>query len=140
MFEKILNDANLKWDKLTSPENIWIRVSYGASGQAAGADYVYDKLNKLSKNNNNVFVDYVGSMGLSYAEPLVDFTFGNGIRIFYNNVDSKNAEIIYNSLIKSLDLLGITDTSQPYSLLCSEHPISVNLSTISISDKFLFSN
>ena len=99
MFEKILNDANLKWDKLTSPENIWIRVSYGASGQAAGADYVYDKLNKLSKNNNNVFVDYVGSMGLSYAEPLVDFTFGNGIRIFYNNVDSKNAEIIYNSHI-----------------------------------------
>ena len=69
MFEKILNDANLKWDKLTSPENIWIRVSYGASGQAAGADYVYDKLNKLSKNNNNVFVDSVGSMGLSYADP-----------------------------------------------------------------------
>ena len=30
MFEKILNDANLNWDKLTSPENIWIRVSYGA--------------------------------------------------------------------------------------------------------------
>ena len=44
MFEKILNDANLKWGELTSPENIWIRVSYGASGQAAGADYVYDKL------------------------------------------------------------------------------------------------
>ena len=38
-------------------------------------------------------------MGLSYAEPLVDFTFGNGIRIFYNNVDSNSAEIIYNSHI-----------------------------------------
>ena len=24
MFEKILNDANLKWGELTSPENIWI--------------------------------------------------------------------------------------------------------------------
>ena len=99
MFEKILNDANLKWGELTSPENIWIRVSYGASGQAAGADYVYDKLSELSKDNNHVFVDYVGSMGLSYAEPLVDFTFGNGIRIFYNNVDSHSAEIIYNSHI-----------------------------------------
>ena len=97
MFEKILSDANLKWGELTSPENIWIRVSYGASGQAAGADNVYEKLNNLSKSNKNIFVDFVGSMGLSYAEPLVDFTYENGVRIFYNNIDSKKAELIYNS-------------------------------------------
>ena len=47
MFEKILNDANIKWGELTSPNNIWIRVSYGASGQAAGASYVYDKLSEF---------------------------------------------------------------------------------------------
>ena len=44
------------------------------------------------------------------------------------------------SLIKSCDLLGITATSQPYSLFFKVQPMSFNLSTISLSDKFLFSN
>ena len=30
-------------------------------------------------------------MGLSYAEPLVDFTYADGLRIFYNNVDKEKA-------------------------------------------------
>ena len=44
------------------------------------------------------------------------------------------------SLSKSCDLLGITATSQPYSLLFKVQPMSFNLSTISVSDIFLFSN
>ena len=104
MFEKILKDASSKWDILNSPNNIWIRVSYGASGQAAGADKVFEKLKSLANGKNNVFVSLVGSMGLSYAEPLVDITFNNRIRIFYNNVDVNTAEYIFNSHVIDNDI------------------------------------
>ena len=104
MFEKILKDAKAKWDNLNSSNNIWIRISYGASGQAAGADKVFEKLNDLASSKKNVFVSLVGSMGLSYAEPLVDITFKNGIRIFYNNVDVNSAEYIFNSHVKDNEI------------------------------------
>ena len=104
MFEKILKDASNKWDILNSPNNIWIRVSYGASGQAAGADKVFEKLKSLANGKNNVFVSLVGSMGLSYAETLVDITFNNGIRVFYNNVDVNTAEYIFNSHVIDNDI------------------------------------
>ena len=104
MFEKILNEANSKWENLTLSQNVWIRISYGASGQAAGAEEVFNKFKALSLQNKNVFVSLVGSMGLSYAEPLVDFTFKSGIRVFYNNVDTEIAEIIYNSHVKNNEI------------------------------------
>jgi len=46
MFEQILNNANQKWNELNSSSNIWIRIGYGASGQAAGADDVFNEFNK----------------------------------------------------------------------------------------------
>ena len=104
MFEKILKDAKAKWDNLNSSNNIWIRISYGASGQAAGADKVFEKLSSLAHSKDNVFVSLVGSMGLSYAEPLIDITFKNGIRIFYNNVDEDTAESIFNSHVNNNEI------------------------------------
>ena len=101
MFEQILNTAIQKWDELNSSNNIWIRIGYGASGQAAGADDVFNEFNKLASKNRNVNVSFVGSMGLSYAEPLVDFTYADGLRIFYNNVDKEKAKLIYNSHVNN---------------------------------------
>ena len=100
MFEQILNNANQKWNELNSSSNIWIRIGYGASGQAAGADDVFNEFNKLANNKKNVSVSFVGSMGLSYAEPLVDFTYADGLRIFYNNVDLSNK--IFFLMLKTL--------------------------------------
>ena len=44
------------------------------------------------------------------------------------------------SLVKSCDLLGITATSQPYSLFFKVQPMSVNLSTISFYGEIESSN
>ena len=59
MFEQILNTAIQEWDELNSSNNIWIRIGYGASGQAAGADDVFNEFNKLASKNRNVNVSFV---------------------------------------------------------------------------------
>ena len=135
MFEQILNNANQKWNELNSSSNIWIRIGYGASGQAAGADDVFNEFNKLANNKKNVSVSFVGSMGLSYAEPLVDFTYADGLRIFYNNVDKEKAKLIYDSHVNNNQINNdlvfgqiATNNSQPISgvpQIDKEKPLSL---------------
>ena len=100
-FSEIKNRAINEWGHLNSDHNIWIRVGYGASGQASGAQEIFDILSRLSQSMENVTTTLVGSMGLSYAEPLVDIKDNSGIRIFYNNVTPDTAEEIFNSHIKN---------------------------------------
>tara|TARA_B100001996_G_C18661765_1_gene593344 strand:- start:624 stop:2333 length:1710 start_codon:yes stop_codon:yes gene_type:complete len=99
-FNQIKNTALKEWDNLNSEDNIWIRVGYGASGQAAGAQEIYNLLKNLSVDMDNITITLVGSMGLSYAEPLIDIKGHNGIRIFYNNVTTKITTEIFNCMVE----------------------------------------
>ena len=64
MFEQILNNANQKWDELNSSSNIWIRIGYGASGQAAGADDVFNEFNKLANKRKTFLLVLLGQWAL----------------------------------------------------------------------------
>ena len=99
-FNAIKNIALQEWGNLNSENNIWIRVGYGASGQAAGAQEIFDLLKELASDMDNVTITLVGSMGLSYAEPLMDIKSNNGPRIFYNNVTPEIAKEIFNYSIE----------------------------------------
>ena len=63
--EKLANEyiTNIYSDKTV------IKVQTGTSGQAVGSDEIFSRLS--SKNNENINVIKVGSMGFMYLEPII---------------------------------------------------------------------
>ena len=104
-FDDLKNKSEKNWNDLNYSKNIWVRIGYGASGEAAGAKKIYDFFVAKTTNLKNVTVDLVGALGISYAEPLVDITSNDGIRIFYNNVNLEIATKILEEHIKKNKIL-----------------------------------
>ena len=97
-FAELRQKGDARWRDLVDGSRPWIRVGYGTSGQAAGADAVWDAVRAaVEKHGVDAAVSKVGSMGLNYAEPIVDVTFSGGTRIFYANVTPEQAEEIVSS-------------------------------------------
>ncbi len=87
-FEQIAEQAKARWQALTAGKRPWIRVGYAISGQAAGADGVFDAAIAACKQQGiEAEVTKVGSLGLNYLEPILDVTLPNGPRVFYANVN-----------------------------------------------------
>ena len=65
--------ARQRWHRLAEGDKLWVRVGYGASGQAAGADAVYDAFKSYGPDGTDeVNLSMVGAHGLMYLEPVVD--------------------------------------------------------------------
>ena len=79
--------ARQSWDRLVEGDKPWVRVGYGASGQAAGADAVYDALKPYGPDGTDqVNLSMVGAHGLMYLEPVVDVVVPGANRLFHANV------------------------------------------------------
>ncbi len=86
-FEQISQQAGARWQALTAGARPWIRVGYAISGQAAGADAVFDAAVAASREQRvDAEVTRVGSLGLMYLEPVLDVTLPGGPRVLYANV------------------------------------------------------
>ncbi len=86
-FEQIAEQAKARWQALIAGKRPWIRVGYAISGQAAGADAVFDAAVAACKHQTvDAEVTKVGSLGLNYLEPILDITLPNGPRVFNANV------------------------------------------------------
>lgn len=74
----------------------WIRVGYSTCGIAAGADEVFEVMQReLEKRGLDVELKKVGCAGMCYAEPLVEINVEGVPRVFYGKVDgAKAAKII----------------------------------------------
>ena len=87
-FEELQARANKRWAELTEGDSAWIRVGGGTSGQAAGADAVFDAARSAVESTGvNANVSMVSAMGLMYLEPQLDILMPNGSRVFYGNVE-----------------------------------------------------
>ena len=94
-FEELRTQALARWAGLVNGNGPWVRVGYGTSGQAAGADAVYDAvLEAVEKSGVDATASKVGSLGLCYAEPIMDVTLPGGPRVFYANVTPERAREI----------------------------------------------
>ena len=79
--------ARQHWESLVNGDKPWVRVGYGASGQAAGADGVYDSLKPYGpEGTNQINLSMVGAHGLMYLEPIVDVVTSDRTRVFHTNV------------------------------------------------------
>ena len=94
-FAAILAEAQRRWTSLTAGDRPWIRVGTGLAGEAAGGFEVVSAVNAaLAEQQVAANVSEVGTLGLCFAEPLLDVQAPNGPRIFYQCVTTDTARRI----------------------------------------------
>ena len=72
-YDELKGTADQRWKDLTQGDMPWIRVGTEMNGHAAGGFQVIDAIrSELGARNIAAYVDEVGTLGLSYAEPIVD--------------------------------------------------------------------
>ena len=99
IFSELRQKAYAEWLSLTAGDKPWVRVGLGTSGEAAGAEEAYDALIESLGSDANVTL--VGSMGLCYAEPLIDVQLPGGARVFYANLSADEVADVVGGHIKS---------------------------------------
>ena len=101
-FEELQARAAKRWDELTAGDSAWIRVGGGTSGQAVGAEEVFEALKTSAESTGaNANVSMVSAMGLMYLEPQVDVLMPNGTRVFYGNVEPEEAQMIVEQHVQN---------------------------------------
>ena len=94
-FTAILQEARHRWDSLTAGDHPWIRIGTGLAGEAAGGFEVVAAVKvALDQHQVTANVSEVGTLGLCFAEPLLDVQAPNGPRVFYSRVTPELAERI----------------------------------------------
>ena len=94
-FAAILAEAQRRWNELTAGDLPWIRVGTGLAGEAAGGFEVVSAVNAaLTEQQASANVSEVGTLGLCFAEPLLDVQTPGGPRVFYQRVTPEIAETI----------------------------------------------
>lgn len=89
---------HLDWLSSQNPDNEiknWIRVGCDTGGIAAGAGKVFDVLvEEAQKRGLQIPIKRVGSIGYSFADPLVEIQIEGMPRILYGQVDEETARRI----------------------------------------------
>ena len=94
-FESVLAEAQRRWQGLTNGDRPWIRIGTGLAGEAAGGMEVVAATKRALEERQVVAnVSEVGTLGLCFAEPLMDVQTPGGPRIFYRNVTPELADSI----------------------------------------------
>ena len=99
-YEDLRAKADARWQELTAGERPWIRVGTELNGQAAGALEVVEALRSgLDKRGIEAILDEVGTLGLSYAEPLVDVLKPGNARLLFSRVTPDDVPTIIDEYI-----------------------------------------
>lgn len=105
-FKELKRKADSLWDRLIGGQGHWIRIGSDLSGQAAGAEGVASRFEQeIGQRNLKAIVTEVGTLGLCFAEPLVDIVSPNMPRTVYGNVKPEDVPSIIDShFIKGVPL------------------------------------
>ena len=99
-YEDLKARADARWQELTAGERPWIRIGTELNGQAAGALEVVAALrSELDKRGIEAILDEVGTLGLSYAEPLVDVLKPGKSRLLFSRVTPDDVPAIIDEYI-----------------------------------------
>ena len=92
-YPEIRAEAERRWQELTAGDRPWVRIGTGLAGEAAGGfEVVAAVKDALRRQNLAASVSEVGTLGLCFAEPLLDVQSPGGPRVFYRNVTPEVAE------------------------------------------------
>ena len=92
-YPEIRAEAERRWQELTAGDRPWVRIGTGLAGEAAGGfEVVAAVKDALRRQNLAASISEVGTLGLCFAEPLLDVQTPGGPRVFYRNVTPEVAE------------------------------------------------
>ena len=98
-FQQLQRQADGQWQALQARP--WVRVGTGLLGVAAGAAETRDALRReLEGMGIEATLSEVGTIGLCYAEPLVDIQTPGGPRVLYANVDPERVPELVTSHLR----------------------------------------
>ena len=90
VFDSMFQEAMRRWRQLTQGDQPWIRIGTGLAGEAAGGFEVREAVRSaLSAHGVAAIVSDVGTLGLCFAEPLMDVQLPGGPRVFYQRVTTE---------------------------------------------------
>lgn len=98
---KILKkEADARQEKLENGDRPWIRIGTEVHARAAGAIDVLETIEQeLKFHKIDAIVQKVGSLGLAYAEPIVDIKKPGMPRLFFANVEPSDIPNILDSYL-----------------------------------------
>ena len=95
VFDSMFQEAMRRWRVLTQGDQPWIRIGTGLAGEAAGGFEAREAVRSaLSAHGIAATVSDVGTLGLCFAEPLMDVQLPGGPRVFYQRVTPELARRI----------------------------------------------
>ncbi len=105
-FNELRKKADTLWGRLNNGQDHWIRIGSDLSGQAAGSEVVTSRFeHEIVQRGLKAIVTEVGTLGLCFAEPLVDILSPNMPRAVYGNVKPEDVPSIIDShLVKGVFL------------------------------------
>lgn len=99
-YEDLRARASKRWKELTAGARPWIRVGTELNGQAVGALEVVEALgSELRARGVEANVDEVGTLGLSYAEPIVDVLKPGRSRLLFHHVAPNDVPTIIDEYL-----------------------------------------
>ncbi len=108
--------ARRYWEDLVNGDKPWVRVGYGASGQAAGAESVYEALEPFGPDGaDQIKLSMVGAHGSMYLEPIVDVVVPRGNRVFHANVTPEMVPDIVAHYVDGRDDHPLHESAYAYS-------------------------
>ncbi len=115
VYSNLRAEAIRRWRKLVQGDVPWFRVGFGASGQAAGAQAVYDALKPHSQHGSGkIHLSKVGAHGLMYLEPIVDVQIPNRDRVLHVKVSPSDAAEIVAHFTEDRDTHPLSESAYAF--------------------------
>ena len=105
IYSELNKKAKEEWDQHISGDKVLIRVGIETNSKAAGAMNVFESIKQqASLHNIDINLDKVGTLGLCFADPVVEIIKLDGSRVFFQNVEVDDVPIIFSKWVLSDDI------------------------------------
>ena len=102
IYSELYKKAKEEWDQHISGNKVLIRVGIETNSKAAGAINVFESIKQqASLHNIDINLDKVGTLGLCFADPVVEIIKLDGSRVFFQNVEVDDVPIIFSKWVLS---------------------------------------
>ena len=108
IYSDLSKKAKEDWDQHVSGDKVLVRVGIETNSKAAGAIDVFELIKQQALLHDiDINLDKVGTLGLCFADPIVEVIKPDGSIVFFKNVEVDDVPIIFNEWILSGEISRI---------------------------------